>query len=87
MALVTFLGLQFAMLVEGGMPGVQASRLLGFGPAYVFRRHLWPELAPMLLTLAACGAATAIMMIEALGFVSVRMRPPTPRRGPPPTAS
>ncbi|UFS64893.1 ABC transporter permease subunit [Paracoccus denitrificans] len=62
-------------------PGVQASRLLGFGPVYVFRRHLWPELAPMLLTVAAFGAATAIMMIAALGFVSVGMRPPTPELG------
>ncbi|WEF24860.1 ABC transporter permease [Paracoccus sp. S3-43] len=62
-------------------PGVQASRLLGFGPVYVFRRHLWPELAPMLMTVAAFGAATAIMMIAALGFVSVGMRPPTPELG------
>ncbi|MFT3689133.1 ABC transporter permease [Paenirhodobacter sp.] len=62
-------------------PGVQASRLLGFGPGYVFRRHLWPELAPMLLTLAAFGAATAIMMVAALGFVSVGMRAPTPELG------
>lgn len=62
-------------------PGVEASRLLGFGPLYVFRRHLWPELAPMLLTLGAFGAATAIMMIAALGFVSVGMRPPAPELG------
>lgn len=62
-------------------PGVQASRLLGFGPVYVFRRHLWPELAPMLLTVAAFGAATAIMMIAALGFVSVGMRAPTSELG------
>ncbi|RWR05736.1 ABC transporter permease [Paenirhodobacter populi] len=62
-------------------PGVQASRLLGFGPVYIFRRHLWPELAPMLLTVAAFGAATAIMTIAALGFVSVGMRPPTPELG------
>lgn len=62
-------------------PGVQASRLLGFGPFYIFRRHLWPELAPMLLTVGAFGAATAIMMIAALGYVSVGMRPPTPELG------
>lgn len=62
-------------------PGVQASRLLGFGPAYIFRRHLWPELAPMLLTVGALGAATAIMMIAALGYVSVGMRAPTPELG------
>ncbi len=62
-------------------PAVEASRLLGFGPAYILRRHLWPELAPMVLTVAAYGAATAIMAIAALGFVSVGVRPPTPELG------
>jgi len=62
-------------------PAVEATKLLGFGAFYIFRRHLWPELAPMLLTIAAFGAATAIMVIAALGFVSVGMRPPTPELG------
>ena len=62
-------------------PAVQASRLLGFGPAYLFRVHLWPEIAPMMLTAAAFGTATAIMAIAALGFVHVGMRAPTPELG------
>lgn len=62
-------------------PAVQASRLLGFGPVYIFRVHVWPEIAPMMLTAAAFGTATAIMAIAALGFVSVGMRPPTPELG------
>ncbi|SEA94636.1 ABC transporter permease subunit [Rubrimonas cliftonensis] len=62
-------------------PAVEASRLLGFGPLYVLRRHLWPEIAPVMLTAAAFGAATAIMAIAALGFVSVGMRAPTPELG------
>ncbi len=62
-------------------PAVQASRLLGFGPFYIFRAHLWPEIAPMMLTAAAFGTATAIMAIAALGFVHVGMRAPTPELG------
>ncbi len=62
-------------------PAVQASRLLGFGPVYVFRVHVWPEIAPMMLTAAAFGTATAIMAIAALGFVHVGMRAPTPELG------
>jgi len=62
-------------------PAVEATKLLGFGSFTIFRRHLWPELAPMLLTIAAFGAATAIMVIAALGYVSVGMRPPTPELG------
>lgn len=62
-------------------PAVQAARLLGFGWAYIFRTHLWPEMAPMMLTTAAFGTATAIMAIAALGFVSVGMAAPTPELG------
>lgn len=62
-------------------PAVAATRLLGFGPLYIVRRHLWPELASVLSTLAAFGAASAIMAIAALGFVSVGVRPPTAELG------
>ncbi|WP_417267717.1 ABC transporter permease [Celeribacter baekdonensis] len=62
-------------------PAVQASWLLGFGPIYLFRVHIWPEIAPMMLTAAAFGTATAIMAIAALGFVHVGMRAPTPELG------
>ncbi|MBK8160991.1 MAG: ABC transporter permease [Rhodospirillaceae bacterium] len=62
-------------------PAVQATRLLGFGPGYVFRHHLWPEIAPVMLTVGAFGMATAIMAIAALGFVNVGMRAPIPELG------
>jgi len=62
-------------------PAVQASRLLGFGPGYIFRTHIWPEIAPMMLTAAAFGTATAIMAIAALGYVHVGFGAPTPELG------
>ncbi|KTS92586.1 ABC transporter permease [Pseudomonas oryzihabitans] len=62
-------------------PAVAASQLLGFGPVYIVRRHLWPQLAPVLLTIAAFGAASTIMAIAALGFVSIGVRPPTAELG------
>ncbi|HEY7775183.1 MAG TPA: ABC transporter permease subunit [Kineobactrum sp.] len=62
-------------------PAVQAARLLGFGWPYIFRTHLWPEVAPLILTAAAFGTASAIMAIAALGFVSVGMSAPTPELG------
>jgi peptide/nickel transport system permease protein len=62
-------------------PQVEASRLLGFGPLYIARRHLLPELAPMLGTLIAYGASTAIMSLAALGFVGIGLRPPTAEWG------
>ncbi|MEL6266080.1 MAG: ABC transporter permease [Pseudomonadota bacterium] len=62
-------------------PAIEASRLLGFGPAYIVRRHLVPDLVPGLMTIAAFGAATAVTAVAALGFVSVGIRPPTAEWG------
>lgn len=60
---------------------VQASRLLGFGPAYVLRRHLLPALAPVLGTLLAFSAAQAVLALATLGFIGVGLQPPTPELG------
>jgi peptide/nickel transport system permease protein len=62
-------------------PHVEAVRLLGFGPAYILRCLLWPELAPVLLTLAAFGLGGAILTVATLSFVSVGLRPPTAELG------
>ncbi|MFV0243637.1 MAG: ABC transporter permease [Qingshengfaniella sp.] len=62
-------------------PAVEAAHLQGFGPVWIFRRILWPEIGPMLRTAAAFGVANAIAAIAALGFVSVGMRAPTPELG------
>ncbi|MGF1476811.1 MAG: ABC transporter permease [Geminicoccaceae bacterium] len=62
-------------------PAVEAARLLGFGPAHILKRHLFPELLPSLLTLAAFGVATTVTAMAALGFVSVGIRPPTAEWG------
>lgn len=62
-------------------PHVEAARLLGFGPLHVVRRHLLPELAPVLVTLGTFGAATAVLTLAALGFVGVGLAPPAPELG------
>lgn len=62
-------------------PHVEASRLLGFGSAYILKRHLLPELAPLLFTLMTFGAATAVLSLATMGFVGVGLRPPTPELG------
>jgi peptide/nickel transport system permease protein len=62
-------------------PAMEASRLLGFGVLYRFRRHVLPALLPPLLAQAAFGAATAVMALASLGFVSVGLQPPTAELG------
>jgi len=62
-------------------PSVQSSSLLGFSIRYLFRRHLWPAMAPLLLTLTVYAFSSAVMAVSALGFISVGVRPPTPELG------
>ena len=60
---------------------VQNSRLLGFNRWYLIRRHLWPELASPVATIASFGAANAILYMASLGFIYVGIQPPTSELG------
>lgn len=62
-------------------PEVQASRLMGFDGWYLFRRHYWPAIFPQLFTIAAFGAANAVLMMASLGFIYVGIQPPTAELG------
>lgn len=62
-------------------PEVQSSKLLGFNNVYLFKRHFWPNIAPQLISLAAFGAANAILMMASLGFVYVGIQPPLAELG------
>ena len=88
-----FLGLSLAAWVEWfrltrasaaallASPRVEAARLLGFGWGHTLRRHVLPELAPLLGTLAALGIGNAVLAVGALGFVGIGLRPPTAEWG------
>lgn len=62
-------------------PAVEAGRLLGLGPAHVVRRHLWPDLRPLLVTLASLGMVTSVLAMSTLGFVKVGLQPPRAELG------
>jgi peptide/nickel transport system permease protein len=62
-------------------PQVEAARLLGFGPLHIARRHLLPELAPLVSTLVAFSVGAAVLAISTLSFVGIGLRPPTPEWG------
>lgn len=64
-----------------GAPAVEAAGLLQLGHAHLWRRHLWPELRPLLLTLATFGVGTSILALSTLGFVGVGLQPPTAELG------
>lgn len=62
-------------------PAVEAAGLLKLGTVHVLHRHLWPELRPLLTTMATFGIGSSILALSTLGFVGVGVRPPTPELG------
>ena len=64
-----------------GSPAVEAAGLLKLGPLHVVRRHLWPDLRPLLTTLASLGMVTSILAMSTLGFVKVGLQPPRAELG------
>ncbi len=62
-------------------PDVEAARLLGFSAAHVVRRHLLPDLAPVVITLMSFGLSTAIVAISTLSYVGIGLKPPIPEWG------
>lgn len=91
--LTLYLGLALAQWVEYfrvvrakaalilGAPAVEAAGLLRLGRVHVLRRHLWPALRPLLLTLASLGMVTSILAMSTLGFVKVGVQPPRAELG------
>ncbi|QZY30119.1 ABC transporter permease [Nocardioides coralli] len=64
-----------------GSPAVEAAGLLRLGAPHVVRRHLWPDLRPLLTTLASLGMVTSVLAMSTLGFVKVGLRPPRAELG------
>lgn len=62
-------------------PAVEAAGMLKLGTAHIMRRHLWPELRPLLTAMATFGIGSSILALSTLGFVGVGVRPPTPELG------
>lgn len=55
---------------------VEASRLLGFGPGYIFRRHVLPAITPYLASLGALTVGANVLTISSVGFLGLGLRPP-----------
>ena len=64
-----------------GSPAVEAAGLLHLGRWHVVRRHLLPDLRPLLTTLASLGMVTSILAMSTLGFVKVGLQPPRAELG------
>lgn len=54
----------------------EASGLLGFGSAYIFRTHVLPAVAPYLSSLGALTVGANVLTISSVGFIGLGLRPP-----------
>ncbi|MGL6316850.1 ABC transporter permease [Vibrio sp. WXL103] len=57
-------------------PEIEAAKLYGFGPRYIFVNHLWPNFRKDVFTLACFGAGNSILALASIGFVYVGLKPP-----------
>ena len=55
---------------------VEASRLLGFGPSYIFSKHVLPATCPYLYSLGALTVGANVLTISSVGFLGLGLRPP-----------
>ncbi len=55
---------------------VEASRLLGYGPGYIFRTHALPAIIPYLASLGALSVGANVLTISSIGFLGLGLRPP-----------
>ena len=57
-------------------PFVEAATLYGGGDFYIMRRHILPQVVPVLIVLATLQVAQMILQETALSFLGLGMPPP-----------
>jgi ABC-type dipeptide/oligopeptide/nickel transport system permease subunit len=60
---------------------ILAARALGGGPARIMLRHIFPNILPSVIVLAALNVAWAILTGAALSYLGLGVQPPTPEWG------
>ncbi|BAL90881.1 putative ABC transporter permease protein [Actinoplanes missouriensis 431] len=65
-----------AALRERSLPYIEALRVQGFSGWHICRRHLLPNLAPLLLVQAAIGFGYAMIDLASISFLGLGLQPP-----------
>ena len=60
---------------------VEAARSIGSGNVRIVRRHLLPNLAPVLIVIATLDLGSAVLFTATLSFLGLGAQPPTPEWG------
>ncbi|MEV6342689.1 ABC transporter permease [Actinoplanes sp. NPDC051851] len=65
-----------AALRERSLPYIEALRVQGFSGWHICRRHLLPNLAPLLVVQAAIGFGYAMIDLASISFLGLGLQPP-----------
>lgn len=60
---------------------VEAARALGYAPARIIMRHIWPNIMGPVMVIAASNFASAIVIEAGLSFLGIGVQPPQPSWG------
>ena len=63
------------------LPYIEAVRLMGYGDLYVILRHVIPNIMYVVIPQVTLQMGSAILIIAALGFLGIGIKPPTPEWG------
>ncbi len=66
-----------AALREQALPYIEALEVQGFSSAHIWRRHLLPNLAPLILVQCAISFGYAMLELAALSFLGLGLQPPS----------
>jgi peptide/nickel transport system permease protein len=70
-----------ATLEQRALPYVEAARLVGVGPARIMARHIWPNLAWLVVAQTFLTFALCLVTMASLSFLGLGVPPGTPDWG------
>jgi ABC-type dipeptide/oligopeptide/nickel transport system permease subunit len=70
-----------AVLSIGEMPYIEAVKLMGYSDIYIIAKHVIPNIIYVVIPQVTLQMGSAILVIAALGFLGIGIRPPTPEWG------
>jgi ABC-type dipeptide/oligopeptide/nickel transport system permease subunit len=70
-----------AVLSIREMPYMEAVKLMGYSDIYIIAKHVIPNIIYVIIPQVTLQMGSAILVIAALGFLGIGIRPPTPEWG------
>lgn len=69
------------VVAELQQPYIEAARVMGAGPLWIFGRHILPHVLALVVVYASADAGALVLAIATLSFLGLGVAPPTPEWG------